>query len=103
MPSNGIEWIEASCRFLSCDDVTHATDGANELLIGIPDFISQMPDIDVDDVRCTGEALVPDMINNHISRENPIGICHQVFQKSVLFRCKLDSFSGSADLLSQPV
>jgi hypothetical protein len=43
------------------------------------------------------------VIDNYVSRENAIGVRHQIFQQTIFLRRELDPFSGPAHLLRQPV
>src|SRR5207249_11668289 len=85
------------------DDVPDASHSSNEFLVRITDLVTQMADVHVHNIHSTSETLIPHMIDNHVSRQNAIGIRHQVFQQAVFFSSKLDAFSTPAYLLRQPV
>src|SRR5688572_31670688 len=99
----GTGWIEYSSRSLASNGVADAAQGSDQSLIVITNFISKVPDIDIDDVRCSLESLVPNVSEDHAPRQNAIGVCHQVFQKGVFLCSQLDIPSAFANLLREPV
>ena len=71
--------------------------------IGAKDSFEEVTNKDVNDIGNTVQALVPDMLNGHVSGEDEIHIFHQVLRQGVLLGGKLDAFTGTAYLLRKTV
>src|SRR5665213_1743638 len=76
----------------------------NQLIrIRIVHFASQVPDIDIDDVGDSLEALVPYMLENHGAREHAVWRGQQIFQQRVFLAGQLDGLSAAAYLVRQTI
>src|ERR1700733_16142682 len=62
-----------------------------------------MTHIHVNDVRDAIEALVPDVLDDHIARQNPVFVLHKIFKQSIFLSGKVDSLARSPYLLGQAI
>jgi hypothetical protein len=51
---------------------------------------SELPDVNVDNVGQSLNALIPNVLNDHLSRQDAAGVHRQVFQQGVLFGSEFD-------------
>src|SRR5207302_5984815 len=97
----------ASARSRLCSaayGVSDTPNGANQLvLVPIIHFAAQTADVNINNVGDAVEALVPDMFDDHRSRQNPAGIGHQVFKESVFFQCEFNASACALHLLRQTI
>src|ERR1700738_3133318 len=79
---------------------TDAADSLNER--GRPatiDFPAQVRDVHVDDIverRCAAD-LVPNVLGEHLARDDLSGLAHQVSQQIEFARRQIDALIGAAD------
>jgi hypothetical protein len=50
----------------------------------------ELPDVNVDNVGQSLKALIPNVLNDHRSRQDAAGVHRQVFQQGVLFGSEFD-------------
>src|SRR5678815_5052189 len=89
MPPVENEWIECSRGLFFPDDITNTAHGTNQTLLTVTNFMPQVAHINVDDVCGAVKSLVPDVTEDHASRQHTITIGHEIFQKGVLLRLSL--------------
>src|SRR5271170_1644987 len=93
-----------SVRLRFAHAIADATHGMNELNgKGFVDFATQVAHVHIDDIRYALETLVPDMIENHGSRENSAGRAKEVFEERVFLCGEVDSMTVAPDLLGEAI
>ncbi len=71
--------------------------------MALVDFVSQVTDVDIDDVGERVEIQVPDMFGYHGAGQYPSGIAHHVFEKGIFFGCEFDALASPRDLMRDGV
>src|SRR5581483_8875100 len=103
----GSVWSACSWRSrlgLVADAVTDTAHRANQLVrMGNVHLAAKMADIDVDDIRQTFEAFVPDMLDDHCSRQDAAGVGDEIFEQAIFLCGEVNASARAADLLGEAV
>src|SRR5258708_27559261 len=77
--------------FSGTEDIAHAADGVQQLLLErAVDLLAQPADQDVDDVGLRVEVVLPDVRQDHRLRDHPAGAAHQVLEEGELSWTEID-------------
>jgi hypothetical protein len=75
-----------SAAVFVADHISHVSDGMDQFSFEwVINLGPELPDINVDYIGQPLKALVPNVLNDHRSRQNATGVHRQVFQQRVLF------------------
>ena len=81
--------------------VSTAPDGVDEsAVMASIDFVPEIIDIDVDDVREGVKIKVPHVLGNHRAREHASRVSHHVFQQRVFLRGQVDPLPAARDFMA---
>src|SRR5258706_16421211 len=91
--TNSVEYQSVSLSGLTLlfDDIAHATNGLQPLLVEGPiDFLAKPTDQDVDDVGLRVEVVLPDVRQDHRLRDHFPGVAHQILEERELSWTEID-------------
>lgn len=67
------------------------------------DLAAQAAHVDLDDVRLRVEIQIPDILEQHVARDDAAGIAQQVFEQAEFQRPQLDHLRAAADGVAEQI
>src|SRR5215469_1494038 len=84
--------------------ITHSAYGMNEGRLEIAvHLISEIPDVNVDDIGEAVKALVPHVLDDHVTRTHLTLVCHQVFEQYKFLDRQIDGLAGACDFPAKAI
>src|SRR5687767_6511222 len=93
---DGDDCSEYSDSFAFFEDIAHASNGLDQLLlVRIIDLRSQPPHVHVDDVGLAVEIHVPHLLGDQRARQDFAGVSRQQTQQREFLGCQIQSLAGA--------
>src|SRR5215471_14124335 len=84
--------------------IADSAHGVNQRRLEIAVYlVSQISDIDVDNIGEAVKALVPYVLDDHVTGTNLALVCHQVFEQHKFLDSKIDGFARPRDFPAQAI
>ena len=98
-----LERIELSG--ISCfHDVTYATQGMQQFFrMALVDLLSEVVDVDINDIRKCIKIIVPHMLGNHGPGQHLALVAHKILEEAIFFAGKVNLPASPVDFMTDQV
>src|SRR5208337_4749525 len=91
-------------QVIFADLIANTTNGANERAIGARvNFLAQVIDVDIDDVRNAIGVHAPDFFDDGIAGDGAAGMAEEIFQERIFLGTQLNGLSIAADFVRDAI